>query len=260
MGYSSELVAKLTSLVEEGEGLLAEFGEARSIPHMEYVKWSTKIEIFLDKYDPFPEGSSPSALLKHFRYYAEKSRMVRDIGIMHAILEEQPALGLPRPGSQVGNSRCIFHQRAIPLDDRLVFVLMPFRPGWSKKVYSAVRRATKDADVGYALRCERADELLGFDVMQDVYESIVMAKHVVVDTTGHNPNVFLELGMALMNGAPVTFITQDHADKIPFDTNRFRHHCYDLSESGLESLSRFVRGSIEKTLAQSEAMAGGYED
>lgn len=85
--------------------------------------------------------------------------------------------------------------------------------------------------------------------MQDVYESMASAACVIVETTKFNPNVFLELGMAITLGKPLVLITRDPLDSIPFDLRRFRHFEFSLtSDEGRKQLVISVANALEHTL------------
>jgi len=73
----------------------------------------------------------------------------------------------------------------------------------------------KPALEGYAVK--RADELASPDMINDkVMEAIFNSEMAVADLTGHNPNVFYELGLRHMAEKPVIHIAQI-GTKLPFD-------------------------------------------
>lgn len=86
----------------------------------------------------------------------------------------------------------IFGGRGFPVEDDLVFVLMPFTMSWSDRVWRQIQDTTKRA----GLRAKRADDLFGLDIMEDIWEGICRARIVVADLTNRNPNVYYELGLA----------------------------------------------------------------
>ncbi len=78
------------------------------------------------------------------------------------------------------------------VDDRLCFVLMPFKEPFDGYYHEIIRPAVKDAGL-YALR---ADEIYGTaPIVDDIWNSIWMAKIVIADVTDKNPNVNYELGL-----------------------------------------------------------------
>ena len=94
------------------------------------------------------------------------------------------------------------------------FLIMPFRPEWSRSVAAAVEEAF--SKVG--MSCRRADQLLGDSIMSDVWEGICDCGVVIADITDSNPNVLYELGLAHALGRDVIPVSQtDESQSIPFD-------------------------------------------
>lgn len=104
------------------------------------------------------------------------------------------------------------------------FVIMPFTPKWSACVFQTI----KDVLAESGMKCIRADEQYGHQILEDVWKGICEASLVVADVTSRNPNVYYELGIAHVLGRRVLLITQDIAD-IPFDTRVYRHVLYQYS-------------------------------
>lgn len=148
------------------------------------------------------------------------------------------------------STECHFHRRDVVLDPTLVFLALPFHPALPAKRITQLVKDTVGAlycDAG-RLKCVRADDLCGHDVMQDVYESMAAAACVIVETTKFNPNVFLELGMAITLGKPLILITRDPLDTIPFDLRRFRHFEFSFSDEGRKKLVSSVANALEQML------------
>ncbi|UCC81002.1 MAG: TIR domain-containing protein [Candidatus Zixiibacteriota bacterium] len=82
-----------------------------------------------------------------------------------------------------------------------LFHVMPFRPGWSAKASQTARDCCKKSGVDYI----RGDEVSDPDIIQSIWNEICQASHVLVDLTGFNSNVALELGISHTLGKP-TFI------------------------------------------------------
>lgn len=146
-----------------------------------------------------------------------------------------------------GLSMCVFHRRTLPINEGLVFTLMPFTQAWSDYIWRSQIKPTVESINGVTLLCRRADDLFGPDVMQDIYESILTARIVIADITGRNANVFYELGMAHALGKEVILLSQG-AEHIPFDLNRFRHCIYSNDGPGYEVLAQYLPGAIRDIL------------
>lgn len=114
----------------------------------------------------------------------------------------------------------VFQGRHLPKNDH-AFVIMPFRPKWSKIVWETVRNTMIDLK----FKCIRADEQFGQQILEDIWKGICEASIVIADVTGRNPNVYYELGLAHVLGRRVILLTQS-IDDIPFDTLIYRHIPY----------------------------------
>lgn len=102
------------------------------------------------------------------------------------------------------------------VDDKLVAVMMPFRPE-----FIPTFDAIKNACFLVAFDCKKANDIWeNSTFIQDIFELIFTSKIVVADFTGKNPNVFYEVGIAHTLGKTVIPITQSIED-VPAD---LRHH------------------------------------
>jgi len=141
----------------------------------------------------------------------------------------------------------VFHRRSVPLEQDLVFVLMPFTEDWSEYIWEEEIRKSVHQYRSAKLRCKRADDLFGHDVMIDIYESIAKARIVIADITKRNANVFYELGIAHSLGKDVILLSQG-TDHIPFDLLRFRHCIYSNDGPGYKRLREYLTKAIESIL------------
>jgi hypothetical protein len=102
----------------------------------------------------------------------------------------------------------LVHPRWLPAypedNERRLFHVMPYRPSWADAVTAVTRQACQQADVRYV----RGDELADPNVIRSIWEEIARATHVLVDLTGGNANVALELGMAHVLGKNVLMLGQ----------------------------------------------------
>lgn len=125
----------------------------------------------------------------------------------------------------------IFHERNFVFDKKLVFVLMPFSEPWSDKIWEKVTQII----VAKGLRPQRADNRYGAIITEDIWTGIMEARLVICDTTGWNPNVFYELGIAHTLGKHVILLTQP-TNHLPFDTQGLRHFIYTDNPDGIRKL------------------------
>ena len=125
----------------------------------------------------------------------------------------------------------IFHSRDFDQRTTYAFVLMPFCEDWSDRIW----RHIKEIVTGAGLECERADDLYGQNVLEDIWRAINEASVIIADTTGRNPNVFYEVGIAHTLGKKVILLSQERED-LPFDFRLYRVVSYEDNTDGIEKL------------------------
>lgn len=112
------------------------------------------------------------------------------------------------------------------VQERRLFHVMPFRPAWAKPVSEAARAAMEGKG-----RYIRGDEVKDPNVIRSIWEEIARASHVLVDLTGLNANVALELGIAHTLGREVQMVSQDDPAQIAFRSiDKLRIAPYDLAD------------------------------
>jgi hypothetical protein len=127
-----------------------------------------------------------------------------------------------------------------------IFVLMPF-DAKIKAVYSDhITKVAKRLD----LTLGRADDLFASSaIVSDIWSSLFVAKVIIADCTGKNPNVFYELGIAHTLGKSVILITQDAAD-VPFDVKYLRYVEYSYTPPGMLAFEERLGEAIKIELAR----------
>ncbi|MDQ3120861.1 MAG: hypothetical protein M3Q89_15060, partial [Verrucomicrobiota bacterium] len=88
---------------------------------------------------------------------------------------------------------------------RRCFHVMPFSQGWSNEAREEVRQACVAAKVSY----RRGDETGEMQIVHSIWEEICRATHVVIDLTGLNANVCLELALAQALGRKTLLVRRD---------------------------------------------------
>jgi len=92
-------------------------------------------------------------------------------------------------------------------------------------------------ELGYSV--QRADEMTGSVIMDDIITMLHNADIVIADLTDMNPNVFYELGIRdAFKGKCINIICEDDNPLIPFDISHYRAYYYSL-----ESEDRYVSGT-----------------
>src|ERR1035437_2547929 len=95
---------------------------------------------------------------------------------------------------------------------------MPFAEEFKPVFDDVIKPAVAD----YSLEAIRADNIWSPGaVMGQIWAHINIARFLIADLTGRNPNVFYELGLALALGKDVILLTQ-RADDVPFDLQHMR--------------------------------------
>lgn len=123
-----------------------------------------------------------------------------------------------------------------------LFHVMPFRPEWSDAAADRVEKACRKGGVQYV----RGDRVTDSNVIRSIWKEINRASHILVDLTGFNANVTLELGIAHTLGRPTLIACQGTAFE-PFPAiAKLRFRLYKSAESA--ELGQFV----ESLLRQSE--------
>ncbi len=124
-----------------------------------------------------------------------------------------------------------------------LFHVMSFGDEWSDEASRLAERACA-GKVTYV----RGDKVPDPDIIRSIWNDICRATHVLVDLTGFNPNVMLELGMAHTLGRNVLLVSQDSRDvgRVP-SLAKQRVHAYSLKGEGsapplVEVVGRFVNG------------------
>ncbi len=124
---------------------------------------------------------------------------------------------------------------------------MPFSDEF-KDIDAILRRAVTSCGLEY-VRGDLSDR--PGSVLPQILQEIRRAAVIVADITGHNPNVFYELGIAHQIAGPerVVIITQAVNGKIAYDVHQFRQLVYAHTASGrkllLEQLPARLRKAME---------------
>ncbi len=131
------------------------------------------------------------------------------------------------------------------------FIIMPFSEAWS----AAVTRAIRDACARCDVQVVRGDDIFSpTDILDDIWQQIILADFVIADLTGSNANVYYELGMAHALGKPVILLAQ-HEDHVPIDLKTRRWFPYD--PEGAKELANTLHEAISDVLNRYHSQASG---
>ena len=147
------------------------------------------------------------------------------------------------------------HNKKIAINDivssgaDLCFVAMDF----SRKFTPVYDEILETVIVNNGMEPVRSDNILsaaGY-VVSEIDLVIQSSRVVIVDITGCNPNVLIEVGMACALKKTIILITQD--EKIPFDIQARRVIHYDLSGSGKQRLKKDLAMTLKSAVYPTES-------
>jgi len=122
------------------------------------------------------------------------------------------------------------------------FSIMPFSDGF-RDIDRIIREAANSAGLKYV----RGDlSKRPGSILTQIIKEIKHAAVVVADISGHNPNVFYELGIAhqILGPERVVLITQSVNEKQPYDVHQFRQLVYSHNEEGRTKLRDELPGRL----------------
>lgn len=106
----------------------------------------------------------------------------------------------------------------------------------------------------------RVDQINDSDsITQTIIEKLLSAELVIADISGHNPNVFYEMGYRKCTNKPIIHLKR-RGESIPFDVNTVRTFEYDLTDLDSveevknrlkQTIGTFSFESVDNTLEQS---------
>ena len=121
------------------------------------------------------------------------------------------------------------------------FHVTAFGPDWASTTSEIIAGAC-GGEVLYI----RGDRVLEADILRSIWDEICRATHIIVDLTGLNANVALELGIAHTLGRNVLLISQDRQPEKYFRAiAKQRIHPYALDS---DSATRDFSSTLKKFL------------
>lgn len=247
------ILERLTKKLSEGQSIIQEIKENKFTPTN--ISWVKSFVSFICEIDPYGEEYSDSLASQWYsaRWYNGNHPKTNDE--QNIVLSQYLAVidslknGKAKvvKNNLIMQTNSIYHRRDLSMQNNLVFTLMPFTENWSNYIWNKEIKPNVEGIKEYNLICTRADDLYGYDVVQDIYESILRAAIIIADITNRNANVFYELGIAHALGKEVILITQGE-EHIPFDLKRFRHCIYSNDGVGYEKLREYLPNAIREIL------------
>lgn len=130
---------------------------------------------------------------------------------------------------------------------RTCFAIMPFAES-----FGDIGRIIRDAAQECGLSYVRSDATPRPGIiLSQIIEEIHRADVIVADITGHNPNVFYELGIAHQLKGPdrVVIITQQLTEQRAFDVHQFRQLLYVHDRAGRRKLRQELPARLREALS-----------
>jgi hypothetical protein len=125
----------------------------------------------------------------------------------------------------------------------ICFIIMPYGVPFDRYYENIYAPAVRDA----GLLPKRADSIFASGaILADIWHFTKRAKILLADMSGHNPNVFYELGLAHAIAKPVVLIAPS-IDDVPFDLRGLRVIPYDKDD---ESWGSKLRSDIKQALIE----------
>ena len=92
----------------------------------------------------------------------------------------------------------------------------------------------------------RVDKINDSDsITQTIIDKLLSAELVIADISGHNPNVFYEMGYRKCTNKPIIHLKKK-GESIPFDVNTIRTFEYDLTDlDSVEEVKNRLKQTIE---------------
>lgn len=141
----------------------------------------------------------------------------------------------------------IFGPAGFSVNEKSIFVLMPFRADLDEIYQTTIRQSIHDI----GMVAHRADELKNVNaIMHDIWKSICEARIVVADLTDFNANVMYELGIAHTVGKDTILLHQKPREqvKFPFDLAHIRRIEYINTIAGAGKLRADLQSTISSVL------------
>ncbi len=203
---------------------------------LDSARWECGLE------DPFLIPFSASLLEQNEE---DRRKALKAIALTHVESESQRFIKMTR----IIQINPLFGPASYGVDERLVFVLMPFVKDLTKIYETIIKPTVESKSLG--LVCRRADDYkTNRAIIQDIWKAICEAQIIIADLTDLNPNVMYELGIAHTVGKDTILIYQRRGNdiKFPFDLAHIRRIEYEDTATGGKNLETYLKETIKSIL------------
>jgi hypothetical protein len=142
---------------------------------------------------------------------------------------------------KIGTQKC---PKEVKFSPKMVFVAMPFRPGYQDLYKYAIRPALEEMDFDIWKADERINNI---DIMCKICHGIQECSCVIANISDWNPNVLFEIGLAYGFGKNVILV-KDRKEKVPVDLKGLEYIEYDNIDElkrNILALFRSIRKDLE---------------
>ena len=109
-----------------------------------------------------------------------------------------------------------------------IFFIMPFRPGFNY-MYLHIKDFIESKFDG--TKCARGDTTISTEMLiSKIRGNIQEADVIIADCSGHNPNVFYEIGVAHALGKNVVLISGRPNEEVPTDIRAYEQINYGFND------------------------------
>ena len=148
----------------------------------------------------------------------------------------------------------------VQVQPKVCYVIMPFAEEYERTYREAIRPAIDQVKKarGEEWLCYRADDIrVPGSITKEIVNSLYTADIVIADLTGHNPNVFYELGI-VHSTRRFTIMIAPEEEQRPIDINMYRVVLYKASD--MDKLSEDLARAILDVLSHGKDIANPVLD
>lgn len=151
-------------------------------------------------------------------------------------------------------------------NDHTVFLAYQFSSDYYRgfDLLSSVRLGVESANQeakksGLSVSFKQVSRNEGFHIWCEICEGIINSSVCIFEISDNNPNVYLELGLAIAHGKEIVLVRNRTSGDVPSDLAGIKYVSYS-NESELEELHIIFAQIIAKTIFELQSSVGGIND
>ena len=177
-------------------------------------------------------------------------------GSIDNLLKNKKIEKVNRGTYRIANSRSTINEERIGLNMKKCFVVSPIvDPGSDirKNADQLYQHIIKPVCEKCGFVAERVDEFnTSGSITQEILDALNDYDLVIADLTGHNPNVFFEIGYRTKSQKPIIHLKR-REEVIPFDVSAIRTFEYDLTDLDMVTATKERLEQVIKNFKYDEA-------